>query len=83
MAINIKDPETDRLVRELAALTGEPITVAVRAAIEDKLALIRRRETIAAAPAVADIIARGRQRRLLDDRSEDEILGYGDDGLPT
>ena len=27
MAFNIKDPETDRLVRELASLTGQPITV--------------------------------------------------------
>lgn len=82
MALNIKDPDTDRLARELAALTGQPITVAVRAAIEDRLALIRRREAVASAPDLTDIITRGRQRRLLDDRTEDEILGYGDDGLP-
>ena len=38
MALNIKDPDTDRLARELAAATGESITVATRQAIEERLA---------------------------------------------
>ena len=83
MAINIKDADTDRLARELAELTGQPITVAVRIAIQDRLAALRRRETIAAAPDLRDIIARGRQRRIVDDRLESDILGYDDDGLPA
>lgn len=83
MAINIKDPATDRLARELAELTGQPITVAVRDAIEDRLVELRRRATMTAATDVSGIIARGRQRRLLDERTEDQILGYGDDGLPA
>lgn len=33
MAINIKDPETDRLARELAAQRGQPITDVVRDAL--------------------------------------------------
>jgi antitoxin VapB len=33
VALNIKDAETDRLARELAAETGESITEAVRRAI--------------------------------------------------
>ena len=44
MAINIKDPDTDRLARELAALTGEPLTAAVREAIVERLAVVRRRK---------------------------------------
>lgn len=83
MAINIKDPETDRLARELAELTGEPITLAVRQAIEERLEGLRRRRAAAAGPALDDIIARGRARRTVDQRSDDEILGYGDDGLPA
>jgi antitoxin VapB len=83
VAINIKDADTDRLARELAELTGQPITVAVRIAIQDRLAALRRRETIAAAPDLRDIIARGRQRRIVDDRLESDILGYDDDGLPA
>lgn len=38
MAINIKDAETERVIRELAALTGESITEAVRHAAESVIA---------------------------------------------
>jgi len=81
MALGIEDPETDRLVRELAAVTGETITVATRRALEERLARVRRRPW--ARDDLADIIARGRERRRLDERPEDEILGYGADGLPA
>jgi antitoxin VapB len=83
MAINIKDEETDRLARELAALTGLPITVAVRDAVSAQLDAVRRRSRAAAPPDLSDIIERGRARRVVDDRAEDQILGYGSDGMPT
>jgi len=35
--LNIKDPETDALVRRLAALTGESITGAIRTAVRERL----------------------------------------------
>jgi antitoxin VapB len=83
MALNIKDPETDRLARELAEATGESITVAARRAIEERLARIRAQ---AAAQTTAgdlrELIARGRARVTLDDRSAEEILGYDGAGLP-
>ncbi|MFH1554749.1 MAG: type II toxin-antitoxin system VapB family antitoxin, partial [Pseudomonadota bacterium] len=37
MALSIKDPETERLARDLAARTGETITVATRRAREERL----------------------------------------------
>ncbi len=40
MPLNIKDPEADRLARELAAKTGEPITEAV---VEAEIMAISRR----------------------------------------
>lgn len=83
VALNIKDPETDRLARELAALTGEPITVALREAIRERLVALRARQRAAPPPGLADIIARGRARPLLDTRTESEILGYTPDGLPA
>lgn len=83
MAINIKDAETDRLARELAELTGQPITVAVRQAIEDRLALLRRQHAAGPPDDLGEIISRGRQRKLLDGRDEEAILGYGPDGLPA
>jgi antitoxin VapB len=37
MAIHIRDKDTERLVRELAARTGRSLTGAVRAAVAEKL----------------------------------------------
>lgn len=83
MALNIKDPETDRLARELAAATGESITVAARRAIEERLERIRARaEADATRVDLGDLIERARSRPDLDLRAAEEILGYDDDGLP-
>jgi len=80
VALNIKDPETDRLVRELAAATGESITDAIRRAVGERLQRVRHRR--AAEPDLQAIILRGRARATIDQRPEEEILGYGPDGLP-
>ena len=37
MALSLKDPETDRLTRALAALTGETLTEAIRKALAERL----------------------------------------------
>lgn len=83
MALNIKDPEADRLVRALADATGESITVAARRAFAERLDRVRAQVT---APDVQSdleaIISRGRDRATLDARSADEIIGYDEHGLP-
>lgn len=86
MALNIKDPETDRLARELAQLTGTSITDALKTAIQHELASARKRDDkdLAAKRAkIQAIIDRARLLPVLDDRSADEILGYDENGLPT
>ena len=84
MALNIKDAETDRLARELAAATGETITVAARIALAERLARVRARCNTAAQAASLDaIIARGRARPMLDERAADEVVGYDEHGLPV
>lgn len=84
MALNIKDPVTDALARELAAQTGESITEAIRVAMSERLTRLRRRASLAARTAdLQRFIERGRKRATLDDRSPDEILGYDDNGLPA
>ncbi|MBS1849174.1 MAG: type II toxin-antitoxin system VapB family antitoxin [Actinobacteria bacterium] len=84
MAVNIKDPETDRLARELASVTGETITEATRRAIEERLARVRARALVEPrADAIRDLIERGRTRPFLDDRDGDAILGYDAVGLPA
>lgn len=84
MALNIKDPATDRLVRELAATTGESITTAVTVAVRERLDRVR-----GMAPAeirkqaILEIARRAAADPVIDDRTDDEILGYDEDGLPT
>ena len=48
MALNIKDEDVTRQARELARLTGRSMTDAVRVAIAEKLADVRRPEEDAA-----------------------------------
>ena len=84
MALNIKDEETDRLVRELAALKKVSLVVAVSDAVRDNLARekARRRESrmdwlnrITAETAA--IINDGRSsKELMDELYDDET------GLP-
>ncbi|BDZ66356.1 type II toxin-antitoxin system VapB family antitoxin [Agromyces mangrovi Wang et al. 2018] len=84
MALNIKDPETDRIARELADATGESITVAARIAMEERLRRVRATDAQRAVrDEIAAIIARGRARAVLDDRSAEEIIGYDEHGLPS
>lgn len=83
MALNIKDPETDRLARELAVATGESITIATRRAIEERLQRFRARAAAADTRLdLSDLVARARSRPDLDDRSAEKILGYDEFGLP-
>jgi antitoxin VapB len=83
MALNIKDPETDRLARRLAAATGESVTVAVRNALLERIERLPKRSGLTR---FDELMAIGRRCAAISDvdrRSPDEILGYGDDGLPT
>jgi len=83
MALSIKDPETERLARTLAARTGESLTIATRRALEERL---RRMGTDAHKAALLEDLAASRRRWLalpvLDSRSADEIIGYDENGLP-
>lgn len=84
MALNIKDADTDRLARELAAETGETITVAARTAIAERLERVRARRNADTQAAELDaIVARGRERKMLDERTADEVLGYDQHGLAS
>lgn len=84
MALNIKDPAADRLVRELADTTGESITTAVTVAVRERLERIRGMAPMEVREQELTRIALAAAALpVLDDRSPDEILGYDEDGLPT
>ncbi len=90
MALNIKDPEAERLAAEVAQLAGESKTRAVRVALaerRDRLSLRRSRPDRArvlrrfleheAWPALR---AEDEERPLTRGERE-EVLGYGPDGV--
>jgi len=87
MAILIKDAETDELVRELAARTGETIKDAVKIAARERLARLpvaqERRSGSVDKVRLAAIQAKFRANRIDDPRTDDEIIGYDENGLPS
>ena len=85
MALSLKDPETDRLARQVASLTGETLTEAVRTALAERLhrELLKRGRPDSLANELEAIVRRGDALPVLDDRSAEEILGYDENGLPS
>jgi antitoxin VapB len=82
MALNIKDPEADWLARRLATLTGESITVAVKTAVRERIEREERERGKASVEELMAIAKRIAEAPNLDDRTDEEILGYDERGLP-
>lgn len=82
MPLSIKDQETDRLVRALAAKTGETLTEAITTSIRERLERLETRRNGGLAEALLEIGQRCARLPVLDDRSPDEILNYDERGLP-
>jgi antitoxin VapB len=83
MALHIINPDVEQKVRDLASLTGESMTDAIGAAVEERLFRVRpssRRPE----PTVEEILELVRSFNLQpinEDLTEDEILGYGPQGF--
>ncbi|HUO54117.1 MAG TPA: type II toxin-antitoxin system VapB family antitoxin, partial [Rhodoblastus sp.] len=83
MALSLKDHETDRLAREVAALTGESLTEAVRRSLAERLEreLLRRG---ASGDLAERLLAIGAHCAALPDRDRrplDDLVGYDEAGL--
>lgn len=84
MALSIKHPEADLLVRELVAVTGETITDAVLESLRERLA--RKRVTIKVPHWRDEVTAiQDRLAKLpnLTKQTNEEIIGYDENGLPS
>jgi len=90
MALTIKNPEVERLAEEVARLSGQNKTQAVRQALEER----RDRLTLRPSPAARAVQRRRFLEREIwadipaelldkphDDALDDDILGYGRDGV--
>lgn len=89
MALNIKNPEVERLVSEIATLTGESKTEAIRQALLERRGRLRQRVTPQAQRArLTSFLVREVWTRVPPDQvghppdraEREDILGYGSDG---
>lgn len=83
MALSIKTDDADRLARELAALTHESLTEAVTVALRERLARIQESQRSDYEVRLQRIIEEYQAHEVVDPRSNDEIIGYDEHGLPT
>lgn len=83
MALSIKTDEADALARELAAATHESITQAVTIALRERLSRVRDRQRVDIAHRIDRLAAEYEALPLADGRTDDEIIGYDDAGLPA
>jgi antitoxin VapB len=90
MAINIKNPEVERLVAEIAEMTGESKTEAVRRALlerQQKLNLNRNHENREARirrfleEEFWPTVPPEELGRVLTKEEEEALLGYGEEGV--
>jgi antitoxin VapB len=85
MAILIKDKEADEMIRVLAARTGESITEAVKTAVRQRLESMPRsgQEIAERKRRLAELLAYfDSLPRMNEDLTDDEIIGYDENGLP-
>lgn len=90
MALNIKDPETERLAAEAAALTGDSKTGAVRQALRELIdrrsagCYAQRREerlTRFLEEEIWSLLPADQLGRPLSKAEQEELLGIGPDGV--
>jgi antitoxin VapB len=85
MPISIKALEADRLARRLSAVTGETITDAVIVAMRERLAREegKRVDKEALLEEIRAIAHHCASLPVLDTRTDDEIMGWDENGLPS
>ena len=85
MPLSIKDPEADRLARELSEQTGETLTQAVVNALRERLERLGHQEDDleSIVREVMDIGKHCASLPVRDGRLVDELLGYDANGIPS
>lgn len=83
MALNVRNPEAERLATELARRTGESKTEAVIKALRERLSRVRReRSKRRLADELDEIAKHCAGLPVLDSRAPEDIIGYDDRGTP-
>jgi antitoxin VapB len=83
LALSIKNEATERLARLVAQQAGESITEAIQRSLAERLERIgHKRQNRRTREALLEILRRVDALPTLDTRTEDEILGYDERGVP-
>jgi antitoxin VapB len=84
MVLMIKNARADRVVRELASRTGETIADAVTIAAEERLARLPKTTGRIDREELERVLARIRSYPTANEHlTDDEIIGYDENGLPS
>ncbi len=84
MALHINNPVVEQKVREMALTTGESITDAIGTAADERIARINSTGVDIPSPTVDEILElmhSFKLRPINTELTDDEILGYGPDGI--
>jgi antitoxin VapB len=88
MALNIKNPEVERLAAQVAEMANESKTEAIRVALEERASRLKRQGRKTKHERVMETLERIWNKlppeelgRRLTKEEEEEILGFGPDGV--
>ena len=82
MGLNIKNPETQELARELAGLTGETLTAAITEAVRERIERIKRENQRPSLAERWEAITKETAHLWQDPHPTIEELLYDERGLP-
>ena len=83
MPLFIKNKVTEQLARQVAGENGESLTEAIQIALQERWEKLKqRRKGHVVSGQIQELLRRVDALPHLDSRSEDEILGYDENGIP-
>ena len=86
MGLSIKNDDVERMIRELAARRGASMTEALRQLLaeeEARAAAAREAEVAERKAAIMAIARKIAAMPVISDMTDDEILGYDENGIPS
>jgi len=86
MGIIVKNRDTEKKIRKLAARTGESLTMAIDQAVEERLQRLgpQKRKRRVNRKRLAELLAYFDSLPKINEHlTDEEIIGYDENGLPT
>lgn len=84
MGLSIKNPETEALARQVAAITGESLTEAIHNSLAERQSLLKHnREKTRLLEELMHLAKESARHQTGSGLTDDEILGYDEVGAPT